>query len=102
MHSNPIRWAMLCIALACFVPHAQAQQRPSPQDAEALLRSNPDLAAQVRSRLRDSGLTPEQVRARLRAEGYPESLLDTYLQPGAAGGTDSVPSTAVISALRAL
>ena len=26
-----------------------------------------------------SGLTPDQVRARLRAEGYPENLLDAYL-----------------------
>ena len=96
-----IRWAVLCIALACIVPAAHAQ-RPSPQDAAALLQARPDLAAQVRERLRDSGLTPEQVRARLRAEGYPETLLDSYMQPTTAGATDSVPSSAVVSALRAL
>jgi protein involved in polysaccharide export with SLBB domain len=90
------------IALTMATTPVAAQQRPSPQEAEALLRANPDLAAQVRSRLRDSGLTPEQVRARLRAEGYPDNLLDSYLDPRAAGTTDSVPSPTVVAALRAL
>ena len=94
--------ALTCVALTCVASAATAQQRPSPQEAEALLKSNPELAAQIRSRLRDSGLTPEQVRARLRAEGYPESLLDSYLQPTGAAGTDSVPSATVIAAVRAL
>jgi polysaccharide export outer membrane protein len=102
MSPHLVRWIITCAALTCVASVSGAQQRPSPQEAEALLRSNPDLAAQVRSRLRDSGLTPEQVRARLRAEGYPESLLDSYLQPGNAAGPDSVPSSAVLMALRAL
>jgi protein involved in polysaccharide export with SLBB domain len=46
-----------------------------------------------------SGLTPDQVRARLRAEGYPENLLDAYL-PGATGAPDStVSSEDVFSAI---
>jgi polysaccharide export outer membrane protein len=102
MFSYLARCTIACVALTCVASTGSAQQRPSPQEAEALLRSNPDLAAQVRSRLRDSGMTPEQVRARLRAEGYPESLLDSYLQPSGAAGTDSVPSASVIAALRAL
>ena len=102
MVSRLVRRVIVCAAVLCVASVSSAQQRPNPQEAEALLRSNPDLAAQVRSRLRDSGLTPEQVRARLRAEGYPESLLDSYLQPASAGGTDSVPSSTVVSALRAL
>src|SRR5687768_17220083 len=95
--------ALTCVAVLAITAAfpALAQQRPSPQEAEALLRSSPDLANQVRTRLRDSGLTPEQIRARLRAEGYPESLLDAYLQPGSAGG-DSVPSATTLAALRAL
>ena len=68
---------MVCIAIAATT--LSAQQRPSPQEAEALLRSSPDLAAQARSRLRDSGLTPDQVRARLRAEGYPEEVVIAIL-----------------------
>jgi polysaccharide biosynthesis/export protein len=39
---------------------------------------------QLRQRLVSSGLTREQIRARLRAEGYPEDLLDPYL-PGGTG-----------------
>ena len=93
---------MFIVAVACAPLASGAQQRPSPQDAEALLRSNPELAAQVRSRLRDSGLTPEQVRARLRAEGYPEDLLDSYLQPGTAADTATVADPRVAAALRAL
>lgn len=44
-----------------------------------MLESNPALAEQLRQRIMTSGLTPDQVRARLRAEGYPENLLDAYL-----------------------
>jgi protein involved in polysaccharide export with SLBB domain len=90
------------IALCCAAMPALAQQRPSPQEAEALLRDNPDLAAQVRSRLQNSGLTPDQVRARLRAEGYPENLLDAYLQPGTSADTTSMSPAALAAALRAL
>lgn len=95
--------ALTCVAVLAITAAfpALAQQRPSPQEAEALLRSSPDLANQVRTRLRDSGLTPEQIRARLRAEGYPESLLDAYLQPGSTGA-DSIPSATTLAALRAL
>ena len=67
-----------------------------------LLRSNPELAAQVRAKLQGSGLTPDQVRARLRAEGYPEHLLDQYLMPGSATDSVAAPSPAVTAALRAL
>jgi len=94
--------AAVWVAIACTATTVAAQQRPTPQEAEALLRSRPDLAAQVRDRLRDSGLTPEQVRARLRAEGYPEHLLDSYLQPGGSVGADSAASPVVQAALRAL
>jgi protein involved in polysaccharide export with SLBB domain len=94
--------ASLAVALVCATTALQAQQRPSPQEAETLLRANPDLAAQVRAKLQGSGLTPDQVRARLRAEGYPEHLLDQYLQPGGAMDSVAAPSPAVTAALRAL
>ena len=96
------RLATLCVAIAFAASAGSAQQRPSPQEAEALLRANPELAAQVRARLQGSGLTPDQVRARLRAEGYPEHLLDQYLQPGSAADSAAAPSPAVAAALRAL
>ena len=101
---NPfrLRSAALCVAVIFAASAAQAQQRPSPQEAEAMLRANPDLAAQVRAKLQGSGLTPDQVRARLRAEGYPEHLLDQYLQPGGLPDSAGTPSPAVTAALRAL
>ena len=50
-------------------------------DAAQQMLQNPALLQQLRQKLLTSGLTPDQVRARLRAEGYPENLLDAYL-PG--------------------
>jgi Periplasmic protein involved in polysaccharide export len=56
------------------------------------MMQNPALLEQLKQRILTSGLTPDQVRARLRAEGYPENLLDAYL-PGGTGAADSTAST---------
>jgi protein involved in polysaccharide export with SLBB domain len=72
----------------------------SPEQAQALLKSRPDLQEQLRARLNASGLTPEQVRDRLRAAGYPENLLDEYLVAGGAQGV--APSSDALVALRGL
>jgi polysaccharide biosynthesis/export protein len=78
----------LCLSLAPLaplvgqVPTGQGLppgQLPSPAAAEQLLKTRPDLVQQLRERIGASGLTKEQVRARLRAAGYPENLLDPYL-----------------------
>ena len=69
-----------------------AAQNPTPAQAQQMLQNNPALLQQLRQRIMTSGLTPDQVRARLRAEGYPESLLDAYL-PGATGVPDSTASS---------
>jgi len=77
---------------------ASAQQ-PSSAQAQQMLQNNPALLQQLRQKIMTSGLTPDQVRARLRAEGYPENLLDAYL-PGATGAVDSTAVSAdVFSAL---
>ncbi len=75
---------------------------PTPQQAEALLRARPEVAAQLRQRLQTSGLSPAQVRARLRAAGYPESLLDQVM--GASTNADAPRASAdsLIGALRSL
>ncbi len=90
-------------AFVCMVPAAaRAQQRPTPEQARILLQTRPDLVAQLRQRLGGSGLSPEQVRARLRAEGYPADLLDAYL-PGASGGAgDSTLANDAFAAVRDL
>jgi protein involved in polysaccharide export with SLBB domain len=66
-------------ALFVAVQAASAQQLPSPAQARTLLETRPDLVAQLRQELVNSGLTPDQIRARLRASGYPEDLLDAYM-----------------------
>lgn len=75
--------------------------RPTPEQAQALLQSRPDLVQQLQQRFASSGLTRDQIRARLKAEGYPEDLLDNYL-PGARGNTGTTPSSDVFAAIRLL
>ncbi len=78
-------------------------QTPSPAVAEQLLKSRPDLVEQLRQRIGASGLTREQIRARLRAAGYPENFLDPYL-----AGADSAqvaqakPGSDIVDAVRTL
>lgn len=77
----------LCaVGVFLFAATTVAAQRPTPEQAQAILQARPDLLQQLRDRLTNSGLTPDQVRARLRAEGYPENLLDAYLTNAQGGG----------------
>ncbi|MGI8617539.1 MAG: SLBB domain-containing protein, partial [Gemmatimonadaceae bacterium] len=97
------RTRALVAAALLFTPAlASAQGRPTSEEAARMLRSNPALLEQLRQRILTSGLTPDQVRARLRAEGYPEDLLDAYLGSGDAASSGAVPSDDVFDAVRAL
>jgi protein involved in polysaccharide export with SLBB domain len=92
MNSNRLR-SLVCSALFLLTPALAAAQNPTSSDAQQMLQSNPALLQQLRQRILSSGLTPEQVRARLRAEGYPENLLDAYLPGGNTGGEVVNPGT---------
>lgn len=85
--------------LSAQVPSGQAL--PSPSEAQRMLNERPELADQIRRRIGASGLTRQQVRARLRAAGYPENLLDNYLE-----GADTTrvlrPGSDVLDAVRVL
>jgi protein involved in polysaccharide export with SLBB domain len=74
---------------------------PSVTQAQELLRTRPDLVEQLRQRIGASGLTREQVRARLRAAGYPEDMLDPYLS-GADTTVKVSPGSDVLDAVRVL
>jgi len=92
-------------AIAVFAVGSQAvaqqpPQRPSAEQTRAMLQARPELIEQLRQRLITSGMTREQIRARLRAEGYPEDLLDPYL-PGATG-TPEAPSSDLYAAVQEL
>ena len=82
-------------------PARPGQALPSPDQAKQMLQNQPGMVDQLRQRISQSGLTPDQVRSRLRALGYPENLLDSYLQ-----GTDTTaaarPSAGTLDAVRAL
>jgi polysaccharide export outer membrane protein len=87
--SFPARvWPALTAVLIAFATSlsaqipttGQPQQLPSPEQAQSLLKAQPELVQQLRDRLSRSGLTPDQIRSRLRAAGYPENMLDDYVQ----------------------
>ena len=84
--------ALLLTAATIFVASPARAQNPTPAQAQQMLQTNPALLQQLRQKIMTSGLTPDQVRARLRAEGYPENLLDAYL-PGGNGSADNAAST---------
>src|ERR1051325_9662340 len=93
--------ALLVAVVLTALPAGASAQNPTTAQAQQMLQ-NPALLQQLRQRILSSGLTPDQVRARLRAEGYPEDLLDAYL-PGATGGADTTASAeAVFSAITRL
>ncbi len=77
------------------------QPLPSPEQARELLESQPDLVRQLRDRLQQSGLTDDQIRARLRSAGYPENFLDQYLS-GADTSLMVRPSPGTLDAVTAL
>jgi len=102
MSDRHIRVCLAFALLAAVAPVARAQvPRPSPAQAQTLLQTRPDLVAQLQQQLASSGMTPDQIKARLRAEGYPENLLDAYL-PGGTADSTAVPTDDVFAAMRAL
>ena len=84
---------------------AFAQVPPPPAQAQAALQQalqqQPGLADVLRSRIRESGLSAEQIRARLRASGYPTTLLDPYLGE-ATPAASPVPGARELAAIQAL
>src|SRR5215207_7454766 len=78
-------WLALATVLVALASPLSAQipsgqKLPTPDQAQEMLRTQPQLVQQLRQRLSQSGLTPDQIRARLRASGYPEDMLNDYVQ----------------------
>ncbi len=94
-------WPLIAfIALTAAAAPLRAQQLPSQGQVQQLLQ-NPDVVAQLQQRIEQSGMTPDQIRARVEALGYPSSILDAYL-PGGGATSDSVPSASVLDAISQL
>ena len=93
---------LLSAATARYAP----SQTPPPAQAQAALQQalqqQPGLADVLRARIRESGLSAEQLRTRLRASGYPETLLDAYLGAAAPGQETAAPGAQELAAMQAL
>src|SRR5579862_1310006 len=97
------RWFFVMGSLWCASLAAQQpSQLPTPTQAESLLQQNPQLGDMIRQRLEQSGLTPDQIRAKLQAAGYPDSLLNAYLGPAQSGQPAPTPGPLELSAIQAL
>src|SRR6266513_1337493 len=87
---------------------ARAQNPPLPppsQAASALqqaVQQNPGLADMMRQRIAQSGMTVDQIRARLQASGYPPTLLDAYLGGQTPGQPSPVPGAQELAAIQSL
>ncbi len=82
-------------------PMFAGAQQPTAGQVQQALQQQPGLADMVRSRISQSGLTPDQIRARLLANGYPATLLDPYLSASAAT-SPIAPGAQELAALQAL
>ncbi|MEP7001946.1 MAG: hypothetical protein ABI969_15770, partial [bacterium] len=104
--SAVLRCAALVGALVFGALALPAQQQlPTTEQAKRLLATRPDLVAQLRREIASSGLTPDQIRARLRAAGYPEDILDAFVgprRPGLDSAKTDLPSVDVLDAVAAL
>ncbi len=83
--------SLLVAVVVSGAPALAVAQNPTSQQAQQMLQSNPALLQQLRQRIMTSGMTPDQVRARLREAGYPENLLDAYMSGGGVAGLDREP-----------
>ncbi|GBD32965.1 Polysialic acid transport protein KpsD [bacterium HR33] len=85
------RFSMLAgwAALVCAAPWSSISAQAVPQaQVQQFIQQNPEL---VRQRIQASGLTPDQIRARLEAAGYSRTLLDPFI----AGGPETALQAAV-------
>jgi protein involved in polysaccharide export with SLBB domain len=66
-----------------------AAQQPTPAQAKALL-AQPGGADSIRALIKNSGLSPDQIRIRLQAAGYDPALIDPFLTDRPVSDTVSV------------
>ena len=97
---------VVCMALGVGVlgglVHRLSAQQPSAAQVQQALAQQPGLADVLRQRIAQSGLTPEQIRSRLAAGGYPSTLLDAYLGAAQSGQVQPAPGALELQAVQAL
>ncbi|HVX40269.1 MAG TPA: SLBB domain-containing protein [Gemmatimonadaceae bacterium] len=95
--------AVVFMLLGVALSTPAAAQLPAgitPQQLQQM-SGDPAMVGRLQQMVQSSGLTPEQLRQRLRAQGYPDDLLDQYM-PGATPDSAALPSQDVFAAVRAL
>jgi hypothetical protein len=90
--------AALILTVGMVAAQGLAAQLPTRAEADRLLQENPEL---VRQQLQQSGLSPQEIRARLRALGIPADQLDAFLGGGPLAPTAAVTPD-VLNAMQAL
>jgi len=95
---------LIGVALPARLTGQQVPQRPSGVTDQQLQQyvQQPGIGDQIRQRIQQSGLTPDQIRARLRAAGYPDNLIDQYMQQGKSGQAAPAPTADMLQAVSVL
>jgi polysaccharide biosynthesis/export protein len=103
-----LRWVSASVLLLAStkataqIPGFPPGVKLTPEQAQQLLESRPDLVQQLRQRIAASGLTPDQIRARLQAAGYPEHMLDPYMLGASDTSQAASPEPGTLGAVQAL
>src|SRR5207249_8719750 len=93
---------LLLLAGLVAAPAPARAQQPTAAQVQQALSQQPGLADVLRQRIQVSGLTPDQIRSRLQASGYPTTLLDAYMGAAAAGQLVPTPGAQELAAVQAL
>ncbi|MSR05442.1 MAG: hypothetical protein EXR93_00010 [Gemmatimonadetes bacterium] len=72
----------------------------TPQQALQMAQQRPEIGRLLSERLRESGMTPDEIRSRLRAAGYSGSMLDQFLTRDTVG--IPAPTQATLQAISLL
>ena len=98
---SPSRLLVVTAFFLVGVSVLTSAQQITPDQALARLQQDPQSVQRIRDEISRRGLSADQVRARLRAAGYPDSLLNQYLSTENPS-PNLVPTDTVIDAVRAL
>src|SRR5437867_176982 len=87
------------ISVLAYGPSIASTQQPTASQVQQALQQQPGLGDMLRTRIAQSGLSADQIRARLVAGGYPPTLLDSYMGSNAAPSAPGAQELAAIQAL---
>jgi polysaccharide biosynthesis/export protein len=97
---NRSLFALTIAALIAAVPQISQGQTPTPAQAQAAM-NDPAIRARIMAQVQSSGLTPDQIRSKLKSMGYSDDVIN-QLVGGAGADTTAALSPDVFAALRSL